>query len=419
MRFSQLITKTLRDEPKDEQSISARLLIRAGFIHKNMAGVHSFLPLGLRVLRKIEQIIRQEMDRIGAQEVLLNALQSKELWLKTGRWQSANQVMYQFKDHSGKELGLGWTHEEVVVDIMTHHIQSYHDLPKAIYQIQTKFRHEPRAKSGILRGREFGMKDLYSFHLDGDDLDRYYDIVKDAYLTIFKRVHLDNVWLTEASGGQFSKLSHEFQVVSGSGEDTIYTCDECRFARNAELIDQSGLRCPMGHPLTKQPAIEVGNIFKLGSRFSQAVGLFVTDQSGVRQPVIMASYGIGTGRLMGAIVELFHDDRGIVWPAQLAPYQIHLIDLKTSNHQQATRTKAETIYRKLTEHGFTVLWDDRDQVSPGEMFNDADLIGSPVRLVVGGRVSDGRVELKQRVQEDVIQVIDQNVVDQLIKMGYT
>lgn len=414
MKQSKLFGKTLREDPKDEISANARLLERAGFIHKTMAGVYDYLPLGWKVLEKINAIIREEMNAIGGQELFLSAFQPKERWQKTGRWETGNEVMYQLKDNSGHSLGLAWTHEEAITEIAVRFISSHKDLPLFLYQIQTKFRDEPRAKSGLIRGREFLMKDLYSFHTDEKDLDRFYDKARDAYLNIFRRCGL-SAYVTEASGGTFTKqYSHEFQVLSDAGEDWLFYCKKCGYAQNKEIAKIGvGYLCPKCKEKIEQGrSIEVGNIFKLGVKFSEPFGLLYTDEKGKKYPVVMGSYGIGPGRLMGTIVETHQDGRGMVWPEAVAPYQAHIIELlgkeKGSPSQifqkknlggQVKKVKeaAEKLHQELLARGIEVLYDDREEKSAGEKFADADLLGIPWRVVVSGKTLEkSSAEVKQR-----------------------
>lgn len=406
MRMSQLFTRTLRQAPKDEVALNAILLTRAGFVHKNMAGVYTILPLGLRVLQKIEQIVRDEMNAIGGQELVMNALQEKHIWENTGRWESYRGAMYQFRDPGGQEIGLAPTHEEVIADIATRFIASYRDLPKAVYQFQTKYRHEVRPRSGLLRGREFRMKDLYSFHASPADLDRYYQEVARAYKKIFDRVGVPTV-VAEASGGPFSsEPSHEFQALAASGEDLIHYCEGGEVAQNREVYTGMN-RCPNGHLIKEASAIEVGNIFKLGTRYSRALGLFFTDERGDKQPVVMASYGIGTTRLMATCVELYHDERGIRWPPSIAPFHVHLARLGT---QEKVGQAADRLYEILQEAALAVLYDDRD-VQAGEKFVDADLIGIPWRAVISDKtLAKHALELKTR-DRDAVELVN---TDQLI-----
>lgn len=391
----------MREDPKDEIAVNARLLERGGFVYKSMAGVYEYLPLGYRVLEKINGIIREEMNVIGGQCLFLSALQPKERWEKTGRWESMRDIMYQFKDHSGREIGLATTHEEALTEIAIRFIHSYKDLPLFLYQIQTKFRDEPRAKSGLIRGREFLMKDLYSFHPDEKDLDRFYKIADKAYRTIFKRCGL-NVYLTEAGGSTFTKeFTHEYQVLSDAGEDVIYYCHKCRFSQNKEItLLKDGDKCPKcGGIISAGKSIEVGNIFKLGTKFSEAFGLHYSDKEGNKKPVVMGSYGIGPGRLMATIVEILHDDRGIIWGEAVAPFKIHLLLIGSAKSEKFKSLKryAENIYKELLAKGAEVLYDDRDEKTPGEKFADADLIGIPWRVVVSDKtLQKNGVEVKRR-----------------------
>ncbi|KKT82649.1 MAG: hypothetical protein A3B99_04880 [Candidatus Yanofskybacteria bacterium RIFCSPHIGHO2_02_FULL_44_12b] len=402
MRLSKLFTKTLREAPADEASKNAQFLIRGGFISKVMAGVYEYMPLGWRVLDKINNIIREEMNAVGGQELFMSVFQNKDIWSATERWDGAKEVMYQFKDSSGKELGLGFTHEEPLTAAAQHFISSYKDLPKAVYQIQTKFRREERAKSGLLRGREFLMKDLYSFHADQEDLDRYYEEVAVAYDKIFKRVGVKAL-RTSASGGLFSKYSDEFQVLADVGEDLIYVCSECGYAENKEIHAEGGSKCPKcGHGFTEEKSIEVGNIFKLGTKFSSALGLDFTDEAGAKKPVIMASYGIGPGRLMATAVEVSNDERGIIWPETIAPYRVHLVLLDEQGARSKEQEVANKIYEDLSKKGIDVLYDDRQDKTAGEKFADADLLGCPVRLVVSKRTLEkDQVEIKMRNKKEV------------------
>lgn len=393
MKQSQLFTKTRKEAPKDEVSKNAQLLIRAGYIHKEMAGVYAFLPLGLRTLNNINTIIREEMDAIGGQEVLLTALQNPEAWQITGRW--SDEIVdnwFKTKLKNGSEVGLGFTHEEAITTAMKQHISSYRDLPAYPYQIQTKFRNEERAKSGVMRGREFLMKDLYSFSRNQGELDAFYERAQVAYRRIFSRVGLeDRTFLTFASGGVFSKYSHEFQAVSDAGEDIIYVSREKNIAINKEVYTDEvladlGLR---REELVEEKSIEVGNIFKLGTRFSDALGLKYRDENGESQSVVMGSYGIGPSRLMGTIVECLSDEKGIVWSEEVAPFRVHLLSLGQDE-------VAEKLYKELISADIEVLYDDRD-CGAGEKFGDADLLGMPLRVVVSKKsLEQGGVEVKRR-----------------------
>lgn len=392
MKYSQLFGKTLKNVPKDETSTNAKLLMRAGFIKKELSGIYNFLPLGLRVLNKISQIVREEMNAAGGQEVLLSALQSRASWEKTGRWRSFD-ALFRVKSRFEAEYALGPTHEEVLVPLVTQFVSSYRDLPLYIYQIQVKFRDEPRAKSGLLRGREFLMKDLYSFHVDEKDMLVYYEKMKKVYQKTFKRMGLSAIE-TKAAGGTFSAFSHEYQVICASGEDEIVYCPGGDYAENAQIAQaRDGQPCRLGHgPLKKVKTIEVGNIFPLKDKFSKAFDLTYKDKKGKDQYVVMGCYGIGISRALGAIVEVYHDDKGIIWPASVSPFGVHLVHIEDPQ----TEPWAKETYEKLTANGIEVLWDDREDVSAGEKFADADLIGVPVRLVVSKKVGKGKGEWKDR-----------------------
>jgi prolyl-tRNA synthetase len=395
MKQSKLFSKTRKEAPKDEVSKNAQLLLRAGYIHKEMAGVYSFLPLGLRVLNKINGIIREEMNALGGVEMQMTALQNPEVWQKTGRW--SDEVVDNWFKTSLKNksiIGLGFTHEEAMTQMMKQHIASHRDLPAYPYQIQTKFRNEERAKSGIMRGREFLMKDLYSFSRTQEDLDAFYEKVTQAYKNIFDRVGIGQVtFATFASGGVFSKYSHEFQALSDAGEDTIFVSRAKNIAINSEVYHDEVLT-DLGlskDELTQEKSIEVGNIFKLGTRFSEALDLKFVDENGVSKHVVMGSYGMGPARLMGTVVEVLSDDKGIVWPESIAPFEVHLISLGQND-------EAEKLYMRLTEAGVEVLWDDRD-TSAGAKFADSDLLGIPLRVVVSKKsLAQGGVEIKNRTE---------------------
>lgn len=398
MRLSELFTKTTRKNPSDEVSLNAILLERGGYIYKNSAGVYSFLPLGWCVIEKIRTIIREEMNAIGGQEMFMPALVDRRYYEATGR--AGVDIIFEAKGLAEKKANfvIGWTHEEVLGEIAQRYIDSYKDLPFAAYQIQTKFRNEPRAKSGLLRSREFMMKDLYSFHEDEKDMYAFYEKAKNAYDKVFSRCGL-KTYYTLAGGGEFTlSNTHEFQVLSEVGEDIIFVCDRCRTAVNQEVIDQiEGRLCPQCHgPLREEKAIEVGNIFPLGTKYSQAFNLKYTDKSGQSKFVVMGSYGIGLSRVMGAIVEVSHDKDGIVWPATVAPFAYHLVAL------EGVTKEADEIYQKLIDGGAEVLFDDRDDKSAGEKFADADLIGVPTRIIVSKKnLSEQKLEIVKRADKSV------------------
>ena len=393
MLRSQLFVKTSKTPPADADSINARLLTQGGFIHKQMAGVYNYLPMGLRVLRKIQHIIREEMNALGAHEILMPALTQLESYKTTGR--ENLDILFRARGHDESEYVLNQSHEEVVTPLVQKHVFSYRDLPVAVYQIQDKFRNEPRAKSGILRGREFNMKDLYSFHATGDDLNAFYEQVSRAYVKILNHIGIgDRTVFTYASGGSFSSYSHEFQTLCETGEDTIYLCSQCNVAVNKEIIHEQD-RCPEcgNKNLTERSAIEVGNIFKLRSRFSEAFNFTYVDAEGSSHLVEMGCYGIGPSRLMGTLVELFNDAKGIIWPQSIAPFDTHLLGLDADDRD--IFELAQKVYQRLSEHGIEVLYDDRRDVSAGEKLAEADLIGIPWRVIVSKRTGD-RLELKER-----------------------
>lgn len=403
MRQSKLFTKTRKEAPSDEVSKNAELLIRAGYIYKNMAGAYSFLPLGLRVIAKINAIIREEMDAIGGQEMHMPSLQDPSLWKKTERW-SDEKVDVWFKSElkAGGEIGFGWTHEEVITDIMRQYVSSYKDLPLFAYQIQRKFRNEMRAKSGIMRTREFDMKDLYSFCATQEQHDAFYEACAEAYMNIFNRIGIgDRTYRTFASGGAFTKFSHEFQTLAEAGEDIVYVSEEKGIAVNEEVLEDADLS-ELGvtkEELEKRKSIEVGNIFSLGTKFSEALGLSYKDEEGNELPVIMGSYGIGPARAMGTIVDLLGDEKGIVWPESVAPFKAHLIGLNSDDAE--IKEFADTLYSELKDQGIEVLYDDRD-ARPGEKFADSDLMGMPYRIVVSRKTKEeGKFEVVERKTGEV------------------
>lgn len=403
MKVSELFTHTQKESPKDEPSRNAALLIRAGFIDKLSAGVYSYLPLGFRVLKKIENIIRDEMNALGAEEIFLPSLHPKENWETTGRWGTMDDL-YKVTDASGRESALGPTHEEIITPLAKKFISSYRDLPKALFQIQNKFRMELRAKSGLLRGREFLMKDLYSFHTDNEgDFEKYYSRVQEAYKNIFRRAGIGEVtFLTYAAGGSFSKYSHEFQTLTPAGEDTIYLCEKCGIAINDEIIvaQTSCPECGLDKErLRKERAVEVGNIFPLKTKFTEAFGVTYKDKDGAAKLVVMGCYGIGLGRLMGAIVEVHADEQGLSWPVEVAPFQMHLIYVGNENGE--AKKKADTLYEELKSVGIEVLYDDRD-MSAGVKFSDAELIGIPQMVIVGEKTLEtGKFEVRTRGSGEV------------------
>jgi len=409
MRQSQLFTKTQKESPADEVSMNAELLIKAGFINKEMAGVYSYLPLGLRVIKKIENIIREEMDAIGGTEMKTSILQNKEVWQKSGRWDDAvTDNWFKTKLKNGGEVGLSFTNEEAYASILKRYINSYKDLPVYPYDFKDIFRNETRSKSGILRGREFYWKALYSFSKDEEEHNVFYEKAKEAYRNIFKRVGISHLtYLTFASGGTFSKFSHEFQTLTGAGEDTIYIDENKGIAVNKEVYTDDVLKDLElnKEDLVEKVGIEVGNIFSLGTKFSEPFNLNYKDEKGEEKLVVMGSYGIGLGRLMGTVVEALSDDNGIIWPESIAPFKVHLLALGDTDE---IKNSADDLYKDLKDKGIEVLFDDRLGMNAGQKFADSDLIGIPYRIVVSKRsLADlptgeegGGFEIKKRTEEN-------------------
>lgn len=392
MKFSDSFVTTLRDAPKDAETVNHKLLVRAGYVRQLMAGVYTYLPFGQKVLNKISQIVREEMDAIGGKEVLMPLMHPADNWKKTGAWDKSD-VLFHVKSRTDKDYALAQSHEEVVTPLAKEFLRTYKDLPLSIYHIQWKFRDELRSKSGILRGREFLMKDMYSWHLTQEDFENYYKKVKEAYLKIFTRLGL-TAKVTEASGGGFSeKISYEFEVLTDAGEANILYCESCDYCVNVDDIDKykAGDKCPScsNSELKSALASEVGNVFDLGQKYTKAFDFKVQNEKGEMIYPIMGCYGVGVSRTMGVIVEKFHDEKGIVWPKSVAPFNVHLVGLNG---------KGEEIYQKLIDKGIDCLFDDRD-VPAGQKFNDADLIGIPVRLVVSDKTGD-KVEFKERTSEE-------------------
>jgi prolyl-tRNA synthetase len=401
MRQSKLFTKTRKETPADETSKNAELFIRGGFIHKEMAGVYSFLPLGLRAINKIENIIREEMDAIGGIEMRTSVMQSKEVWEKSNRW--SDEVVdnwFKTKLKNGGEVGLSFTNEEAYSNILKQYVSSYKDLPLFPYDFKNIFRNETRSKSGIMRGREFYWKALYSFSRDEEEHNTFYEKAKIAYQNIFKRVGIGHLtYVTFASGGTFSKFSHEFQTITSVGEDTVYLDENSGIAINKEVYNDeviAELKLDKEN-LVEKRAVEVGNIFSLGTKFSAPFDLKYKNENGEEKLVIMGSYGIGLGRLMGTVVEALSDDKGIVWPESIAPYKIHLLSL---GEDESVLEEANKVYESLLKAGVEVLFDDRKDISAGEKFSDADLLGMPYRAVVSMRsMKENGIELKKRTEE--------------------
>lgn len=413
MRVSQIFTKTRKEYPADEVSKNAQLLIRGGFINKEMAGVYTYLPMGLKVLNKIMQIIREEMDAIGGQEISMTALQQKEHWEASGRWSDeVMDVWFRTKLANGTELGLAPTHEEPLTAIMKNFVSSHKDLPFSTYQFQTKFRNELRSKSGLMRGREFMMKDLYSFSKDKKEHDEFYEKCAEAYMKIYQRLGIGDItYRTFASGGSFSKYSDEFQTLSPVGEDKIFVHKEKGIAINEEVYNDEVLN-DLGvkkEDLEEKTAVEVGNIFTLGTKYSEAINLTYKDEEGTNKFVFMGSYGIGPSRVMGLIAEHFADENGLNWPISVAPYKVYLAPIG----DEAVIKKAEELYDEMIKAGIEVIYDDRD-VRPGEKFADADLLGIPYRVVLSSKtMAEGSVEVKRRAEKDPEMVPFNSVINHL------
>lgn len=401
MRVSKLFTKTSKNLPADETALNAQLLIKAGYVHKEMAGVYSFLPLGIKVLENIKQIVREEMDSIGGQELIMSSLQPKDTWEKTGRWDDkVVDIWFKSKLKNGTEVGFGWSHEEPIVEMLKNHIASYKDLPAYAYQFQTKLRNELRAKSGIMRGREFVMKDMYSASIDQKDHDEFYQATIEAYHRVFKRLGIgDDTYLTFASGGAFTEFSHEFQTICEAGEDVIYISRAKKIAINKEVLNDDVLN-KLGvkrDDLEEVKAAEVGNIFDFNVIKSKEMDFKYTDDSGKLQFVHLGSYGIGITRLMGVLVEKFADEKGIVWPEAVAPAQVYLVAV---GEDKKITDMAENIYAELKKANVEVLYDDRN-IGPGQKFGDADLLGIPNRLVISDKsLAAGGLEYKKRTSKD-------------------
>lgn len=413
MRTSQLFTKTTKSTPADEVAKNAKLLIQAGYVYKEMAGVYAYLPLGIRVLENIKQIVREEMNAIRSNELIMTSLQRKDVWEKTGRWDDEVVDVWfksQLKDET--EVGFGWSHEEPIVEMLKNYIHSYKDLPISLYQFQTKMRNELRAKSGIMRGREFVMKDMYSFHTSKEDLDAYYNETIDAYKRVFDRLGLgQDTYVTFASGGAFTKFSHEFQTICDAGEDVIYLHREKNLAINEEVIDDAVKELGINRDELEQvKTAETGNIFNFGTQKTDEMGLFFTNKDDEKQSLYIGSYGIGITRIMGVIAEKFSDERGLVWPENVAPFKIYLASV---GNTPDVISAADNLYNSLTEAGITVLYDDRDE-RPGAKFADADLIGLPYRVVVSSKtIEAGKYEFKKRTGTDTEMVSDKELMNLL------
>jgi prolyl-tRNA synthetase len=402
MLQSKLFAKSKKSVSAEAQTISQQLLLRADFIEQSFAGVYRFLPLGFKVLKNIEAIVRQEMEALGGQEVCLAALQSKALWEETGRWETFDPPLFKFKDRHEKEIGLGSTHEEEIVDIFRHRIKSYQDLPLALFQIQTKFRNEMRPSGGLMRTREFLMKDLYSFHAEEKEAAAFYEKVKASYFRIFKKCGLNPLCVQADSGTIGGSESNEFMVVSEIGEDRILVCAKCGFSANIEKIGEVK-KCPQcGMDLAEKRAVEIGHIFKLGDKYSKVMKADFTDKAGQSHPVIMGCYGIGLPRLMAMVVESNHDEKGIIWPKTVSPFAIHLVPIEANAR---VKKAADKIYQELQKEGLNVLYDDREGKTAGEKFAEADLLGTPWRIVVSERsLKNNSAEIKERKRKEAVLV---------------
>jgi prolyl-tRNA synthetase len=411
MRQSQLFTKTRKEAPADEVAKNAQLLIRAGYVYKVMAGVYAYTPLGLRVLENIKQIVREEMNGVGGQELIMTSLQPPEVWQGTGRWSDeAVDVWFKTALKDGSELGLAWSHEEAIMTMMAQFVSSYKDLPISVYQFQTKLRNELRAKSGIMRGREFVMKDMYSLHASKEDMDQYYDRVIEAYKRIYERLGLgDETFVTFASGGAFTKFSHEFQTLCDAGEDVLYINSDKTVAVNEEVLDDATAEIGVSkESLTPVKTAEVGNIFKFGTEKGEQMNVTYKDADGVDKPIYLASYGVGITRVMGVLVEKFGDEKGLSWPEAVAPFKVHLVGLNLEDTE--VKDWAEGIYSSLKDAGVEVLFDDRIETRAGEKFSDSDLLGMPYRVVASKKGREaGQFEVVTRATGEVRQLTEEEL----------
>ncbi len=413
MRLTNLFTKTSKDSPADEVSKNAQLLIKAGFVYKEMAGVYAYLPLGLRVIEKIKQVVREEMNAINSQEIIMTGLQRKEIWEQTGRWDdTVVDIWFKTKLKDDTEVGLGWSHEEPIVEMLKQYVKSYKDLPISVYQFQTKMRNELRAKSGIMRGREFVMKDMYSLHTSAEDLDNYYNQVIDAYKRVYDRLGIgSDTYVTFASGGAFTKFSHEFQTICDAGEDVIYLHRGRNIAINEEVLDDATKELGVSREeLEAVKTAEVGNIFNFGSQKTDDMGLKFTDASGQQASIYLGSYGIGITRVMGVVVEKLSDEKGIIWPESIAPAKVYLIGIGSD---EAIK-KADELYKDLSDRGVEVIYDDRD-LRPGQKFADAELMGIPYRITVSDRLlADNNFELTVRSSGETSILTHDALLDKLV-----
>lgn len=415
MRLSKLFTKTRKNHPADETAKNAQLLIKAGYIHKEMAGVYAYLPLGLKVLENIKQVVREEMNKVDSQELIMTNLQRPDIWEQTDRW-SDEKVDIWFKTalQDGAELGLAWSHEEPILNMMQQHVASYKDLPISVYQFQTKLRNELRAKSGVMRGREFVMKDMYSLHASQEDLDSYYARVIEAYKKVYERLGIgEETFITFAGGGAFTKFSHEFQTICEAGEDTLYINEDKTIAVNQEVLDEATQELGVDKKSLKAvTAAEVGNIFKFGTHKAEQMKVYFADREGNQKPVYLASYGIGVSRLMGVIAEKLSDDKGLIWPEAIAPAQIYLASL---GEEGSVTAAADDLYNKLQNNDISVIYDDRT-TSAGAKFADSELLGIPYRAVISEKtLKNGQIELKKRTHKEAEFVSPSELLKRLAK----
>ena len=412
MRQSLLFTKTRKEAPADEVAKNAQLLIRAGYVHKVMAGVYAYTPLGLKVLERIKQIVREEMNGVGGQELIMTSLQPPEIWEGTGRWSDeAVDIWFKTALKDGSEVGLAWSHEEAIVSMMSQYVHSYKDLPISVYQFQTKLRNELRAKSGIMRGREFVMKDMYSLHATKEDMDAYYEQVTEAYKRIYDRLGLgDDTFVTFASGGAFTKFSHEFQTVCDAGEDVLYINKDKTVAVNEEVLDDATSELGISKDeLAPVKTAEVGNIFKFGTEKGEQMNVTYKDEDGEDKPIYLASYGVGITRVMGVLVEKFADDKGLVWPESVAPFKVHLVGLNLEDGE--VKDWAEGVYASFKDVGVEVLFDDRIEARAGEKFSDSDLLGMPYRVVASKKGKEsGQFEVVTRATGEVRQLSEEELL---------
>jgi len=415
MRTSQLFTQTNKMTLADEVAKNAQLLIRAGFVYKEMAGAYAYLPLGLRVLDNIKQIVREEMNAIGSNELIMTTLQRKEIWEKTTRWSDdVVDIWFKTRLKDETEVGLGWSHEEPIVEMMKQYIHSYKDLPVSLYQFQTKMRNELRVKSGIMRGREFVMKDMYSFHATAEDLEQYYEQAKEAYMRVYRRLGIgDDTFITFASGGAFTKFSHEFQTICDAGEDVIYVHRAKNIAVNEEILEDAVKELGINpDELEKVKTAEVGNIFNFGTQKTDEMGLYYTDKDNQQKSLHIGSYGIGITRVMGVIAEKMSDERGLVWPENIAPYRVYLVRI---GDEESVVKAADDMYKTIEDAGVSVLYDDSDK-RPGEKFSDADLIGLPHRIVVSAKtIEAGQIEYKARTSSEAEMISQEMLINRLTR----